>query len=55
MTYKIKHKSMNTLSATIPSTLPKCEKPSNILVNVPKIKILIIDLYATLNYTFKPY
>lgn len=49
MSYKIKHKSMITLSATIPRSLSKCEKPSNILINVPKIQTII---NKTFNNTF---
>lgn len=40
---------MITLSATIPRNLSKCEKPSNILINVPKIKT---SFNKTFNNTF---
>lgn len=49
MSYKIKHKSMITLSATIPRSLAECEKLSNILINISKIQIIF---NKTFNNTF---
>lgn len=49
MSYKIKHKSMIMLSATMTRSLSKCEKPSNILINVSKIQIIF---NKTFNNTF---